>query len=247
MVMLMVDGDLIDDIQDDEVPVPRDHEAIGHMMATLSLLLMLCHTALGELVETGVPADRILRAYRLLDSLAVDALRGQMMDLESEDRSGVTVEESLNVSRLKASSLISCAAGLGATLGTDDSEDRERFMKFGWHYGLVLQLMNDVAAVWPGDLKSRKSDLRLKKKTLPVVYALNLPTSNLHARLVQAHYNPDEETATSDEDLKWALWRCGAIHYTWIVAGREKARARRIAQELSRKLPEASNLEILLT
>ncbi|MCH7564219.1 MAG: hypothetical protein IH968_10395, partial [Gemmatimonadetes bacterium] len=31
----------------------------------------------------------------------------------------------------------------------------------------------------------------------------------------------------------WALWRCGATHYAWIVAAREKARAERIGRELA--------------
>ena len=76
MEMLMAAGDLIDDIQDDEVPLPRDRHAVGRALSTVSLLLMLAHHEIRSLVDRGVPASRVLRGLAAFDRLGLDALKG---------------------------------------------------------------------------------------------------------------------------------------------------------------------------
>ena len=236
MEMLVAAGDVIDDIQDDESELPRDRHSIGAVLETVSLLLMLCHSAIHRVAEAGAPPDRVLRAFRCLDKLGIDALKGQTQDMDLEDRSNVSVEESLSASALKSASLTRCAAELGASLGTDNSAEIDLYGRFGWHFGLTKQLVNDVAAVWPGG--QEKSDLRLGKKTLPVVFALSLhPNSSPHASVVRSYHYGKDDSRISEEEVKLALWRCGAIHYTWIIAARERARAERIGQTLSAKSP----------
>jgi geranylgeranyl pyrophosphate synthase len=247
MEMLMAAGDLIDDIEDGECELPSDRRSVGSSLETLSLLLMFCHQALSRLRSYGVSNQRLVRAYQIVDSCGVQALRGQIRDMEFEASPLISVEESLDVSRLKSASLIKAAAQLGAVIGTDSQEEIEQIGRFGWHLGLVLQLMNDVSAVWPGERAPNKSDLRLKKKTLPIVYALNLDGTDPASSLVQRYYRVDgSEAAISEASLKMALWRCGAIHYTCIVAGKEKFEAQRIAQHLAVNLPEAAKLQALL-
>jgi geranylgeranyl pyrophosphate synthase len=236
MEILTATGDFIDDIQDDEAAPPDDRRSVGQALEIVAVLLILCHSAIQRAAETGVPGGRVLRALRRLDELGVDALRGQTQDMDLEDRTSVSVEESLNASGLKSASLTRCAAELGASLGTDDTAEIELYGRFGWHFGMTKQLMNDVAAVWPG--ARDKSDLRLRKKTLPVVFALNLPgDSSRHARAVRAYHADAGDSDISEEEVKLALWRCGAIHYTWIVAATEKAKAQRIGRTLSAVSP----------
>ncbi|MCI0438960.1 MAG: polyprenyl synthetase family protein [Chloroflexi bacterium] len=231
MEMLLAAYDLVDDIEDDEVPIPCDRRSLGLELEALSGLLMLCHAAIDRLMEKGVPAARALRASRILNSLGVDAIRGQRMDMEMESEQRVSVERAVTASQLKSASLVRCAAELGAAVGTDDGDKIRLYGKFGWHFGLMTQLTNDVYAVWPKG--PCKSDLRLHKKTLPVAFALSIPPgSSPHAEVVQRFYS-EAETGVSAEDVKLALWRCGAIHYAWMIAAAEKARAERAGIELS--------------
>jgi len=154
------------------------------------------------------------------------------MDMWLESRFAVTIGESLEVSRLKSASLIKLSAQLGAAIAVDDPDLIDLYGQYGWHVGIVTQLMNDAVGLWPRG--PNKSDLRLRKKTLPVVYALNLnDESNIHARIIQEHFQSNNGALTSDEDLKLALWHCGAFHYTWMLAAQEKAKAERIGNSLS--------------
>ena len=150
MEMLMAAGDVIDDIQDDEAALPRDRRSLGQVLETVALLLMLCHSAIQRVAERGAPAHRAMAALRRLDSLGVDALRGQARDMELESRSSIPVAESLTAAALKSGSPTRCAAEVGAALGSDDDAEVDLYGRLGWHLGLTGQLTNDVAAVWPG-------------------------------------------------------------------------------------------------
>ena len=236
MEMLMAAGDIIDDVQDDEAELPSDRRSFGRVLETVSMLLMLSHSAAQRAVLRGTPPDRVLKALRCLDEWGVAALRGQTQDVELEERARVSVQESMSVTALKSASLARCAAEMGASLATDDTDEIDLYGRFGWHLGLTQQLMNDVAAVWPG--APVKSDLRLGKKTLPVVFALSLrPGHSRHAQVVRSHHDEGSRSQTSEEEVKQALWRCGAIHYTWIVAAREKAKAAHIGDILAAESP----------
>ena len=194
--MLIAAGDVVDDLQDDELPLPEHRRDLGQTMETVCSLLMLCHTAIGRLSETDMPPTRVLRLYKIIDKLAVDALRGQALDMAFESQSEVSVEAALNATSLKSASSVRCAAELGATAGTGDEDTVLLHARFGWHFGMTLQLMNDIQAVWPGG--TPKSDLRLKKKTLPVAFALNLTDdgeTQRHSKTVKQYYEGDSSTS----------------------------------------------------
>lgn len=247
MEMLMATGDLIDEIQDDEADLPDDRRSLGCLLQAVTLLVMLCHTSIGRLADSGVSARRVVRAYKVVDELEVRALRGQSLDIDMESRSQVPVEHSLDVSRLKSASLVMCAAKLGACAVTDDIEEIDLYGRFGWHFGLMAQLLNDVAAVWPWN--PPKSDLRLRKKTLPIAFALNVPEAeSRHAGVVRSYYDAPQgrEPSIDEEEVRWALWRCGAIHYTWMAAAREKAEATKTARSLTGNPDAVDSLHRLL-
>ena len=233
MEMLMAAGDLMDDLQDGEADLPKDRGSLGRVLETVVTLLTLCRVEVNGAVDRGIPARRVLRGGRVLDAITVDSLRGQALDMALEERADVSVGESLDVSRQKSGSLTRGAAELGASLGTDDLAQIELFAEFGRHFGLMMQLMNDIAAIWPGG--PANTDLRLRKKTLPIAFALNVPErSSRYAREVRSYYyGPEDASSMSEEQIRSALWRCGATHYAWIVAAREKARAERIGRELA--------------
>jgi len=246
MEMLLAAGDILDDLEDDEVPLPANRRDLGQVLETVCSLLMLCHTAIGRLSDSGMPPIRVLRLYKVIDKLAVDSLKGQNMDMAFESQSDVPVKDAVDATALKSASLVRCGAELGTAAATGDEDVIRLHAHFGWHFGLVLQLMNDISAVWPGG--PQKSDLRLKKKTLPIAFALNLAEDNSdrqHSKIVKRYFGGDR--STSEDDVKMALWRCGAIHYTWIVAAKAKASAATISRFLDQSGRDTPKMSELLT
>ncbi len=230
--------DLVDDIEDGEYVVDGDRRTLGASLETICTLLLLSHVAIERLRSRGVSAHKVLKALNILDDMAIWALRGQTRDMALEDVLTVGVEESLEVTSWKSGSLLRCASELGACIGTEDSVLVDLHARMGWHMGLVAQLMNDIEAIWPEG--KDKSDLRLKKKTLPIAYALNISEeTDEYSRTVHRYFRDGSLSGVSEDDVKWALWKSEAVHYTWMVAASEKAKA----QEIHKMLGERGHSE----
>jgi geranylgeranyl diphosphate synthase type I len=75
----------------------------------------------------------------------------------------------------KTGALLACASSIGAVLGGADDETADTLGKYGYHLGLAFQAVDDLLGIW-GDPeatgKQTWSDLRQRKKSLPVVAAL---------------------------------------------------------------------------
>jgi geranylgeranyl diphosphate synthase type I len=76
----------------------------------------------------------------------------------------------------KTGALLSCAAAIGAELGGAPDPVADALAAYGQHLGLAFQAVDDLLGIW-GDPRSTGkrtwSDLRQRKKSLPVTAALS--------------------------------------------------------------------------
>jgi geranylgeranyl diphosphate synthase type I len=104
-----------------------------------------------------------------------DLIQGQGLDMSFEDREDVSVAECLEMAGGKTATLLACACELGAVHGGGTPVQVDALRRFGWHLGIAFQLVDDLLGIW-GDPavtgKPSRSDLRARKKSLPVVVAL---------------------------------------------------------------------------
>jgi geranylgeranyl diphosphate synthase type I len=104
-----------------------------------------------------------------------DLIRGQVQDLAFEHRTDVTVEECLDMAAGKTGALLAASASIGAVLAGAPAATVEALATFGAHLGLAFQLVDDVLGIWGDPAVTGKpvhSDLRSRKKSLPVTAAL---------------------------------------------------------------------------
>jgi geranylgeranyl pyrophosphate synthase len=239
-------ADLIDDVQDGDRAIETRKDA-SDILEVVWVLQFLAGLSVSQLANPYVSPHRTLNALSLLNARALTAMGGQHKDMASESQSKITLTESLEISALKSGTLTRCAAEVGAALGTDDDETIGFYGEFGFHLGMVGQLMNDISAVWPGG--PVKSDLRLRKKTPPIVAGLEAAErGDIRARPVARFYGeqPMEHAAGSEAEVRWALWECGAIERTWTAAAVERAAARRTIERLTERVPNARLLKHLI-
>ncbi|MDT3395865.1 polyprenyl synthetase family protein [Streptomyces sp. B1866] len=133
-------------------------------------LFALANEVLLELgtVEAGRAARRLTTATRKL-------IDGQAQDISYEHRERVTVEECLEMEGNKTGALLACAASIGAVLGGADDATADTLERYGYHLGLAFQAVDDALGIWGDPVATGKqawSDLRQRKKSLPVVAAL---------------------------------------------------------------------------
>jgi geranylgeranyl diphosphate synthase type I len=138
-------------------------------------MFALSHLAFARLTAHGVPAERAFAALYTFDQTCLTLTHGQYLDISFEDRLDVTVDEYLTMIGAKTASLIATSTYLGAFLGGADETTAGHYRDFGRHLGLAFQVQDDILGIW-GDTditgKSTSSDIETRKKTLPVVFAL---------------------------------------------------------------------------
>ena len=125
------------------------------------------------LLEPGTPG--CARAARHLANATQRLIAGQALDLEFERRDDVTLDECLLMSAWKTGSLLDCACSIGAMAGDGAAPLLTGLGAFGAEIGLAFQLTDDLLGIWGDPDTTGKpvlSDLRARKKTLPIVAAL---------------------------------------------------------------------------
>lgn len=130
----------------------------------------LARLALLGLDGRGVPPAKVLRAASILDETCVELCEGQYLDISYENQFDINIDAYLEMIARKTAALMACSFELGALLGTEDETLVERFRRLGRKMGLVYQIRDDILGIWGS--KSSASDIKKKKKTLPVIYAL---------------------------------------------------------------------------
>ncbi|WP_214109850.1 polyprenyl synthetase family protein [Acrocarpospora catenulata] len=102
-------------------------------------------------------------------------IAGQAQDLEFELRDDVALEECLAMAARKTGDLIACACSIGARWAGAPPAVSAELTAFGAELGLAFQLADDLLGIWGSPEMTGKpvrSDLRARKKSLPVVAAL---------------------------------------------------------------------------
>jgi geranylgeranyl diphosphate synthase type I len=131
--------------------------------------------ALATQVLLDVGTLDAVEAARLLSSSTQELIRGQHDDLAFETRADVTVDECLAMASGKTGSLLACSAAIGAVLAGADGRTVTALSTYGAELGLAFQLVDDLLGIWGDPRATGKpvgSDLRARKKSLPVAWAI---------------------------------------------------------------------------
>jgi geranylgeranyl diphosphate synthase type I len=143
-------------------------------------MFALAHLALQRMSEKGLPDDRVLAACRVFDQTCLSLTEGQYLDMSFEDRLDVDVDQYLAMIRRKTAALLSCSTRLGALLGSGDVGLATRYACFGENLGMAFQIEDDILGIWGEEKvtgKPQAGDIRQRKKSLPIVYALQQEAS----------------------------------------------------------------------
>jgi len=140
----------------------------------------MARIALTCLDDKVITPEKTLRAASILDKTCLELCEGQYLDILYESKFNININDYILMTDLKTASLITCSVKLGALLGTEDEAIVERFERFGRKLGMAYQMIDDLLGIW-GD--EPFSDILKKKKTLPIIYALEQAGDNDRSRL----------------------------------------------------------------
>ena len=204
-------------------------------------LFALSRLALYRLMD-GFSDHRVLELMKVYDETCLALCEGQYLDIAFERRADVTVDAYLEMIGKKTAALLGASVRAGAILATDDDTIADAYERFGYALGMAFQMADDVKGTFWASTESGKAeagDVRKRKKTLPVVWAIqNAPEAD-RRRLAEVYLDgvratdgrgPSTAIDAPVTDAEVAevleiLERCGAREHTLAEARRYRDRS----------------------
>ena len=147
---------------------------LAQALNTGDFLSTMAHNLFCE-VQSAVDTTTFARAYSVFRQAALDVIRGQYLDMNYETKEFISVDNYLEMIRLKTSCLISASIRIGAVLAGVNEETDRMLGEIGEHAGLAFQIQDDYLGIWGDTIttgKSNLTDLTTRKKTYPILLGL---------------------------------------------------------------------------
>lgn len=192
---------LHDDVMDKDVE--RRHRPTAWTVYGVPAAILagdaLITLATEALVADGPPLS--VQGVERLDAALLRLIDGQAADVAFEGRADVGLDECITMAADKTGALFAVACELGALAAGAAPQRVWQLRQFGEHLGLAFQLVDDLLGIWGDPASTGKpvlSDLRARKKSLPVVAAINAG-NGAAARLAELYYRA---APLDDADLR---------------------------------------------
>ena len=167
----LIHDDIIDtDTERHHRPTVWSVFGIGQAICAGDALQVLAHQVLLD----GSPETSAAASAALADATAA-MIAGQSDDIAFETRRDVSVKQCMAMAAAKTGALLGCAASIGAILAGAPQVTVGALRDYGRHLGLAFQAVDDLLGIWGDPQTTGKpagSDLRSRKKSMPIVSAL---------------------------------------------------------------------------
>ena len=123
---------------------------------------------------------------KIVSTAVKEMSEGELLQIEKARKLDITEEVYYNIIRQKTASLIASCCAVGASSSGANQEVVEKAKEFGELIGMAFQIKDDLFDY--GDLeigKPRGIDIKEKKMTLPLIYALSNTTKSEKRRILR--------------------------------------------------------------
>ncbi|WP_416676569.1 geranylgeranyl diphosphate synthase CrtE [Egbenema bharatensis] len=156
-----------------------NHKVYGEDIAILAGDGLLAYAFEHIAVETkNVPADRLLQVVARVGRAvgAAGLVGGQVVDLESEGKTDVTLETLTFIHRHKTGALLEASVVSGAILAGASENDVHHLTRYAENIGLAFQIVDDVLDITATQEQLGKTagkDLQAQKATYPSFWGID--------------------------------------------------------------------------
>lgn len=198
-----------------------------------NVLRVVADSALHNLPKS----ERAIAAVSLLTEAYLDMIDGQYLDISFEGRHDIGMDDYRRMISRKTGALLRCSLNMGAAVGTDDASTVAAFRECGRALGYVFQIRDDTLGIWGKESVTGKpvgSDIRRKKNSYPVVYAMENADA-LDGRLLSEIYAKDALDDADVASVMGVMERIGVQERAHVEASEwaDRAMAALVAVELS--------------
>jgi len=155
-----------------------NHKVFGEDVAILAGDGLLAYAFEHVAIETkGVAPEQLLKVVAMLGRAvgAAGLVGGQVVDLECEGKSDVSLETLNFIHNHKTAALLEASVTSGAVLSGASDDDVQRLLRYAQNIGLAFQIVDDILDITATQEELGKTagkDLTAQKATYPSIWGL---------------------------------------------------------------------------
>jgi len=153
------------------------------------------------------------KLLRIVSEAVRQMSEGELLQIEKVRRMDIDEPVYYDVIRQKTASLIASCCACGAASAGADEVTVEKMRLFGEKIGIAFQIKDDMFDFGTDDVgKPLGIDIKEKKITLPLIYALNHTTKSEKRRIINLVKNHNEEADKIAEIIRF-VQETGGLQY----------------------------------
>ncbi len=182
---------------------------------------------------------------QILSNAVRDMSEGELLQIEKARRLDIKEEIYYDIIRQKTASLISSACACGAASVTDDEKNIEKAKMLGEKIGMAFQIKDDLFDYGDSEIgKPRGIDIKERKMTLPLIYALNNADNANRRRIINIVKNQNDQPEKVLEVINFVK-QSGGLIYTEKVMNQFKSEALDLLSALPQGEASASLMKLI--
>ena len=174
------------------------------------------------------------KEYHLLEIVSTamkEMSEGELLQMEKARRLNITEEVYFDIIRQKTASLIASCCAAGASSVRADAATIEKMRLFGEKVGMAFQIKDDLFDYGTKEIgKPVGIDIKEKKLTLPLIYALQKASWNEKRRIINIVKNKSHVSSKVNEVIEFVR-QSGGLEYAIKVMQEYKEEALSLLSE----------------
>ncbi|MBK8968255.1 MAG: polyprenyl synthetase family protein [Saprospiraceae bacterium] len=153
------------------------------------------------------------RLLAIVSQAVKEMAEGELLQMEKARRLDIKEDIYYEIIRQKTASLIAAACSAGAASTATNEADIERIRMFGEKTGMAFQIRDDLFDFGDDDVgKPLGIDIKEKKMTLPLIYALSQTDRATRRRIINLVKNESDKTEKVNEVIRFVR-ESGGLEY----------------------------------
>lgn len=150
---------------------------------------------------------------KIMSEAVREMSEGELLQMEKARRLDIKEEVYFEIIRQKTATLIASACACGAASAITEKDVIEKVRLFGEKIGIAFQIKDDLFDYGNHEIgKPKGIDIKERKMTLPLIYALNKANSSDKKRIINIVKNENENPKKVDEVILFVR-ASGGIEY----------------------------------
>lgn len=189
--------------------------------------------------------NKEFKILEIVSNAVKEISEGELLQLEKARKLDIEEDVYYKIIKGKTASLIAAACAAGAASATDDEETIEKMRLFGEKIGISFQIRDDLFDYGTDDVgKPLGIDIKEKKMTLPLIYALSQADKRTQSKIVRLVKRNNGDKKKINQVIDFVI-KSGGLEYAKSAMLKFRAEAFEILDEFEDSESKEALIELV--